>query len=40
MHSITKKLKKMAESKKDQKIIFRQTNIKRVGLFVDDLSTK
>ncbi len=40
MDRITKKLKKMAESKKNQIIVFKQTNKKRVGLFIDDLSAK
>jgi hypothetical protein len=40
MNSITKKLKKLTELKRNQKIVFRQTNKNRVGIFVDDLSAK
>ena len=40
MNRITKKLKKITESKDNQKIVSRQTNKNRVGIFVDDLSVK
>jgi hypothetical protein len=40
MNSITKKLRKITESKDNQKIVSRQTNINRVGIFIDDLSVK
>jgi len=40
MNRITRKLRKMTRSKENQKIIYSQTNKNRVGLFVEDLSTK
>ena len=40
MNSITIKLRKITESKENQKIVYSQTNKNRIGLFVDDLSTK
>ena len=40
MEDITQKLKKMAESRKYQKIIYKQSNARSAGLFVDDLSVK
>ena len=40
MNSITKRLKKISKLKDNQRIIYRQTNKNRVGLFIDDLSTK
>ena len=40
MKSITKKLKKISKSKDNQTLIYKQKNKNRVGLFVDDLSTK
>lgn len=40
MNNITKKLKKLTESKNNQKVIYKQTNKNRAGLFADDLSTK
>ena len=40
MNSITKKLKKITEFKENQKLVYRQTNINRIRLFVDDLSVK
>ena len=36
----TEKLKKMVKSRKNQKIIYKNTGKKIVSLFVDDLSTK
>ena len=36
----TEKLKKMVNSRKNQKIIYKNTGKKIVSLFVDDLSTK
>ncbi len=36
----TEKLKKMVKSRKNQRIIYKNTSRKSVGLFVDDLSTK
>jgi hypothetical protein len=40
MNSITKKLRKITGSKENQKLVYRQTNKNRIGLFVDDLSVK
>ena len=40
MNRITKRLKKISKSKDNQRIVYRQTNKNRIGLFVDDLSTK
>jgi hypothetical protein len=40
MNNITRKLRKLTESKENQKIVYRQTNKNRIGIFVDDLSTK
>ena len=40
MNSITRKLRKITESKENQNIVYSQTNKKRIGLFVDDLSIK
>jgi hypothetical protein len=40
MNNITKKLRKITKSKDNQKLVFKQTNKRRVGLFVDDLSLK
>jgi hypothetical protein len=38
MDDITQKLKKMMKSKKNQKIIHKQSNAKLASIFVDDLS--
>ena len=40
MNNTTKKLRKITESKENQKLVYRQTNKNRIGLFVDDLSEK
>lgn len=40
MEDVTQKLKKMIKSRKNQKIIYKNTNRKSVGLFIDDLSVK
>ena len=40
MNSITKKLRKITESKENQKLVYRQTNKNRIGPFVDDLLVK
>jgi hypothetical protein len=40
MNIITRKLRKITESKENQKIVYSQNNKKRIGLFVDDLSIK
>jgi len=40
MHDITMKLKKIIDSKKKRKIIYKQSNKKSASIFVDDLSVK
>jgi hypothetical protein len=40
MEDITMKLKKIMKSKKNQKIIYKQSNKKSASIFVDDLSVK
>ncbi len=40
MDDITMKLKKIMNSKKKRKIIYKQSNNKSVSIFVDDLSVK
>ncbi len=40
MKDITRKLKKMIKTRKNKKIIYKNTGRKSVGLFVDDLSVK
>jgi hypothetical protein len=40
MEDTTLKLKKIIESKKKRKIIYKQSNKKSASIFVDDLSVK
>jgi len=40
MEDITKKLKEMMKSRKKQKVIYKQSNVRSAGLFIDDLSVK
>ena len=40
MEDITKKLKKMMKSRKNQNVIYKQSNVRSAKLFVDDLSVK
>lgn len=40
MDDITMKLKKIIDSKKKRKIIYKQSNKKTASIFVDDLSVK
>ena len=40
MDDITQSLKKMVKSRKYQKVIYKQSNVNRAKLFVDDLSVK
>jgi hypothetical protein len=40
MDDITQKLKKMMNSKKNPKLIYKQSNVRSPKLFVDDLSVK
>jgi len=40
MEDITQKLKKIMESKNNQKVIYKQSNVSSARLFVDDLSVK
>jgi len=40
MENTTEKLKKMIKSRKNKKVIYKSSNRKSVGLFVDDLSVK
>ena len=40
MHDITMKLKKIIDTKKKRKIIYKQSNKKSASIFVDDLSVK
>lgn len=40
MEDITKKLRKMTKSRKNKKVIYKSSNRKQVGLFIDDLSIK
>jgi len=40
MEEITQKLKKITESRKNKKIIYKQSNKRAKRLFVDDLSVK
>lgn len=40
MKNATQKLRKMVKSRDNQKIIYKNSNKKTVGLFVDDLSIK
>ena len=40
MHDITMKLKKIIDSKKKRKIIYKQSNKKSASVFVDNLSIK
>ena len=40
MDDITQTLKKMMKTRKNQKIIYKQSNVRSGKLFVDDLSVK
>ena len=40
MEDITKKLKKITKSRKNQKIIYKQSNERSASLFVTDLSVE
>jgi hypothetical protein len=40
MENVTQRLKKMVKSRKNQKIIYKNSKKRQVGLFVDDLSVK
>jgi len=40
MKDITQKLKKIMESRKRRKIIYKQSGVRSAKLFVDDLSVK
>jgi hypothetical protein len=40
MEDITKNLKEMVKTRKNQKLIYKQSNERPIGLFVDDLSEK
>ncbi|MEF8879208.1 MAG: hypothetical protein V5A64_02295 [Candidatus Thermoplasmatota archaeon] len=40
MKDTTKNPKKMIKSRKNKKVIYKHSNKKKIGLFVDDLSVK
>ena len=40
MDDITQKLKKMVKSRKNQKVIYKQSDVRAASLFVDDISER
>ncbi len=40
MENVTNNLKKMVKTRKNQKLIYKQSNSRSASLFVDDLSVK
>jgi len=40
MEEITQKLKKIMDSRKNKKIIYKQSNVRAASLFVEDISER